>query len=1023
MRSQAPWSALCAAAVLVVPSSAVPSQGPGFTLLSGGHGQGQVLPHRIPELDGAGMPTGDLIEVRSLGDLITHGRSGNGLLPSPVLDTSPVLPGGIAGNHFLRVTLSDDVDPESVFDFEPSGLPNNSLSGLVEVTATVGGQTAMIPGRVFLGGATPGRVAAGGVLPFLSLVRRAPGGGLLATAMDEDGDGAPDGLGFPGTEGGFIGDEDLVDRRTLVFVPDSDGDLRSHETLPAGATIQMRLRPGLRARSGAMLVTEVLLSTTVGADSIAPAPRVEPGNPASLLILPADGSAGVDPATDVEVFFSEPIQIGQLGPLPGQLALPGAIDLEYGESLAIAMPVNARPASVFAFDHWILTPPIAFPGQGSSSPNCGDLGAVTLFLGPNEVSDLGANTNIGMFAAGFSVGLSPGIVNAPVAPEAILVGRRSPAAISVLDLNGFGASTGSPRFDPSGQNPRPGDSHFPNDPNIIFGAVDLMPGTCTVDGGSAGVFTLTLDSNLDAALVRTPTVVDVSDMAIGRALDQVFNNAVAPFGCQAAGGDACAADGLKIIEYSFGGGSLALDPGSENLLSWAPHPNPPPLTFPPLCVAPQIFGSEPTSTDNPGPNLLTVGDPFGDPTANPPIPPSGKLTGLMQPFEGPSDGQAGSGVCSTYMIRQQIGHFEYVLDRQREELVVFNSNRQTVIERIALPGAASLALSPVLDFLAVTQRGLDQVSFVDVSPASATFHQVVHVTSVGAGPLGVAWQSENEDILVCNEFEDSLSIISALDFQERKRVSGFLGGGPFEVVALPRMDNYGFRRNVYFAWILQRDGTLAMFESGPDGPGGWGFDDVIGLAPNVYQGPKALSAASNSIYQCGVWVAHEGPIDVATGQAGPAGVGAISLVHIESAVSGQLPLPGTSPQFRSMQLAVLASIGEPQISGIPVDLAEDNMLNLTALPSKQTPFRHGAGIPANGRGLIRAAAGGSSVNSNNPNFLLAAIPHATQPALGVVDVISGLAAGFPLVDTNPFQPGQQSVRVPGVRILVDGFRQ
>ena len=64
----------------------------------------------------------------------------------------------------------------------------------------------------------------------------------------------------------------------------------------------------------------------------------------------------------------------------------------------------------------------------------------------------------------------------------------------------------------------------------------------------------------------------------------------------------------------FGG----LGAGAENLMGWAPHPNPPPLVFPPLCISPYIGGQEPTSIDTQTgallTNLLVPGDAFGAPT-------------------------------------------------------------------------------------------------------------------------------------------------------------------------------------------------------------------------------------------------------------------------------------------------------------------------------------------------------------------------------------------------------------------------
>ena len=65
-------------------------------------------------------------------------------------------------------------------------------------------------------------------------------------------------------------------------------------------------------------------------------------------------------------------------------------------------------------------------------------------------------------------------------------------------------------------------------------------------------------------------------------------------------------------------------------------------------------------------------------------------------FIGPSVGQTQLAGCSNYQIRQQPGHYLYIADRPRNEIVVINSNRMTVIERIAIPDPTSLAMSPNL---------------------------------------------------------------------------------------------------------------------------------------------------------------------------------------------------------------------------------------------------------------------------------------------------------------------------------------
>src|SRR6185503_7084569 len=87
------------------------------------------------------------------------------------------------------------------------------------------------------------------------------------------------------------------------------------------------------------------------------------------------------------------------------------------------------------------------------------------------------------------VAFGQAVVNAPVAPDAIYVGRMGMnRGISVIDLNGFGQSTGNPTYDPTYQTFAEGNSNFPNNPNVkLQGSLlypPLAPGTSTVDGGS-----------------------------------------------------------------------------------------------------------------------------------------------------------------------------------------------------------------------------------------------------------------------------------------------------------------------------------------------------------------------------------------------------------------------------------------------------------------------------------------------------------------------------------------------------------
>lgn len=639
------------------------------------------------------------------------------------------------------------------------------------------------------------------------------------------------------------------------------------------------------------------------------------------------------------------------------------------------------------------------------------------------------------------------LVNAPVAPDAIYVARGG--ALSVIDLNGFGQSTGSPNYDFF--NPvRRGNTNFPNNPNLqIQGALmtpPLFAGTTNYDGGSEGVFTLTKDSDLGDALIGAPQLQSVGDMALGHALDITFNNGT-PFGCQSGGGNLCATTGLKQVRLAFGSANslvpttglpLKIVAGGENLVSWAPSPNPPPIVFPPLCQQPLIQSNEPTSIVSTLPppagpgltNLLAPGPNwFGLPAID--VPPTNLLAGAQNAFfQGPSAPQPLIGLCQTFGTRQQIGQFLYVIDRVAQELVVLDSNRFVVLDRIALADPTSLAMSPNLDLLAVSQESADQVSFVRIDPSAADFHQVVQVTPVGRGPVGLAWQPENEDILVCNPGDGTVSVISAFTLQVRKTVMAegkarardgrFLPAHrPFEVAITSRQIGFGFQRGVYFAYLLNTDGTLSVFESGPDGINGFGYDDVVTTLRVPFTNATTLQVDVTQL-DSAVFVLHENPLGLdgqPTGQPG----GAVTRVGIKGGVPGvQVLTPddlAARPHLRALEIGVRGSLGEGShgLSGVPTDIAFDDQVNLSALTNFSTPFSPTAPLSVNGKSLVRFA-NGSFLPVSAPRRMFLAVPGA-----GMVDVIDLIHARR--ADTDPFLGGIQSISVAGVTGLMDYFRQ
>ena len=1014
----------------------------GMEIVEVSNGFGRILPHVIAVKDAQGEPTDDLIEVTRLEQLLANATPTNPIRPPTEWPEGAVLPNNQAGNHFIFVRFGEDIDIESVLtDAATAGVDNN-LTGNIQVVAYDPVERTTIPleGRGFVGGKTFGPTVDPlnpDRLLLETWVEFGPNGTLQATQID----GEFPGLGFPGTESSFAGDNLLLGDNVFVFVRDTNGDLSApYETFPTGVQVQMKITRAVLSTSGRPLEAEGLASTTVGDDTIAPEVLVS-GEEQVPVIIPGGGEQNVDPETNIEITFTEPVQVLTVGDLPdGTLpALSASVQLLFGpETARVSVPFTVRPFSVFDLSRFELVPIYNFPGnsEASAGSDCGTFERVDIRVTPHAFQDLVGLDNVLSPSTFFETRDGPGIVNAPVTPDTIYIGRGgSEQGISVIDLNGFGGSTGDPTYDV--QNPIvQGNSNFPNNPNVVLqGSVMIPPltaGTCTFNGGSSGVFTLTRDTGLSDLLVRSPLIESVGDMAIGHSLDNTFNDA-APFGCQSGGGNICAATGLKVVSLSAGGpNSLAPSSvsnlptkivyGVENLVSWAPHPNPPPLVFPPVCLSPLINGLEPTSiqiASNGVSNLLVPGpNPYGSPVLNR-APNNMLATDQNSHFQGPDPSRPAVSLCLGFGIRQQIGHFLYVVDRANGEVVVFNSNRFTVIDRIRLPDPTSLAMSPNLNLLAVTNERADQVSFIDTDSTSSTFHQVTRTVKVGAGPTGIAWDPCNEDILVCNRADGTVSVISAFTLRVRKLLRNQISE-PIEVAITPRQLGFGFGRGVYFAYILNQNGSVAVFESGPDGLNGWGFDDVIGTIPFAFLRPKTIQPDITRMNSA-IWVVHENPLTLTGALSGQSG-GALTNAGIASAVQGIIPLSqssGSNPQTRNMEFGVFASIGEGPLglSGKPVDIAFDNQVNLTALTNFTTEFSAGFPLSVNGKSILRFS-NASFRPASAPQFMFLAVPNP-----GVVDVFDLLTGAVQRVDTNVFESGLQSIPAPNANVVVDFMRQ
>jgi hypothetical protein len=1034
-------------------------------LLQISNGFGQLVPYTVLRLNEAGMPTQNLVSIRTDEDILNNVTPTNPVQPVPQFPTDATLPNGSQGNHFVYAEFNQDIDIDSVLDASSTSQSVGGLTGTITLSALdpITGGTSVVPARVFLGrrffnattqqdelfavtyagDAVPANPGEPATVPLQKWVKVDPTTGAFIPA---DVDGTFPGLGFPGTESQFTGFQKLISTHTIIFVADTDNDLFTKDTFPSGKELRLRISTSVRSTSGHYQHRAALATTTVGADTLRPEIATTPPPINSPVITPGSGDTNVDPLTDVVVEFTEAVQPLAVGSIPNghPPVLSASVRIEFGIAPNRAqVPFTVLPVSVFDLSRYRLTPVFNFPGEGPPGYPCASgLNQVDVTVNAGQITDLASNINLQSATTSFTTGEGPGLINAPVTPDAIYVGRSGAIpGLSVIDLNGFGQSTGVPTFDPTyltfGTDPLER-TNFPNNPNVrLQGSVlrpALAPGNCTINGGSSGVFTLTRDSALNNLLIRAPLITAVGDMMIGHGLDGAFNNGPAPFGCQSGGGNLCASDGKKrIAPAQLGTNTMGpvqpnqvsniLD-GAENLAGWAPHPNPPPLVFPPICASPYIGGQEPTSIDTPATNVLSPGDPLGNPLQG--LPPSGLLTREQNAFFiGPSLPQATLGACQNFMIRQQVGQFLYLIDRARREIVVLNSNRMTVIDRIPTFDPTSLAMSPNLTFMAVVNQLSDLVSFIDIDPTSSTFHQVVTETVVGHRPRGIAWDGGNEDLLVANEGDNSVSVIGAASLQVRKIARSQLNQ-PFEVSITPRQGCFGFLRDVYFGYVLNRNGRLAIFESGPNTVNGWGYDDIIGVTSQTFRNPKAMQIDQIDL-RSAVWIAHEGPINPLTGAPGPFGVGAMTKLVATSGLFGALPLNFTSlliPQFRDMSYSVQVSISTTQLSGVPTDMAFDNQRMFSGQPNLTTPFSVGPSSPENGKSPIRSASGTCTsppYNNSEPSYMFVAVPN-SQNGTGVIDVII-LDGAFSRVDTDKFHVGIQSIQSPNVQVIMDFLRQ
>jgi DNA-binding beta-propeller fold protein YncE len=343
-------------------------------------------------------------------------------------------------------------------------------------------------------------------------------------------------------------------------------------------------------------------------------------------------------------------------------------------------------------------------------------------------------------------------------------------------------------------------------------------------------------------------------------------------------------------------------------------------------------------------------------------------------------------------------------------VVIVNSNRFTVLDTIQLSDPVSMAMSPNMTRLAVTNFASSTVSFIDIDPTSPSFHQVVAETRVESGPTGVAWQPDGEDIVAVSTDANQLTVISALDFTVRRTLGGFLNG-PIDVICTERYAATGNLSGCYHAYVLNSNGTVAIYESGPDGVNGIGFNDIIGSVTNVsFPRAKSMLFDFNSP-QGGVLIGH---ID-------DSGLGQVSRLSLTSSPTGILPLNPSSggfilpPTYRQKEWTVVQRIGgtpapgsfvDPMSGNSIIDLAYDDLINQGSIAGQltnyssnfsTTPYFH------SGKHVVKAG----PILASTPRLLFVALSD-----VGNVDVFE-ILTGTRIA----------TISVPGVRVVSNYWRQ
>lgn len=597
------------------------------------------------------------------------------------------------------------------------------------------------------------------------------------------------------------------------------------------------------------------------------------------------------------------------------------------------IPFRCHPIHQNNLSTFVLNPVIELPGSSDlgiplfSNPSIQRI-QLTVYVYPHDansvtgqVSEISPPVNMGAaglfgetmttsFSTSFTVSSGGRYVNAPVSPHALYY-AMGPKGLGVVDLDGNGFTTNDPDFSKialvtsakfysifgNGSQGNGNDFAYgaravrnnPNVPAIGLGNSTPMPG---INEGSTGVDEVVRDSNGNPQLFPDPTgelsKFNITDVEVGDFLDTIFF------------------DGDNVwAKKSFHLSAINLQAEGNfvnNLISTPPTPNPPPLTLPIgmrathvilddfdlseegafVIMGKEVFTVDLVSMGLPAPvntgfvHLLPAelaGSPSDEafpPNASnwPNIVKLPTQTNFMN--TGPVAESSTIGVGWFYGSRQQIGNFLFAADKANNTVHVLNSNSMEVITTLTgLNQPESLAVTTDLKRLYVSNSGAQSVTVFNVDPKSEDFLFPVTEIQVGSLPKGIAVQPDMEDVFVCNHGSNSISIINPKTNSVRKTLTSLVNK-PWDMVAGPRQTVFGFLTGVYHGYISNFGGNnVLVYESGPDGVGGIGFDDILdpvpekgagGLPVLPIQSPRGICWDPNFLQQGfltgGCYVAH-----------------------------------------------------------------------------------------------------------------------------------------------------------------------